>query len=199
MIASLRGEILSKDGGGLVVDCQGVGYGLQLSFSALAQIGDVGTEVRLLVHTHVSQDSFKLYGFVEAKERRCFEVLIGTSGVGPKLALAILSTFSADELVAVVARADTATLIKIPGVGRKKAERLILELKDRLPKTDLVEVSSSTTASDLAGDLMSALVGLGFRGADAEKSAQRALEEFPEEKDLARLVRTALRFSTKRS
>ena len=198
MIASLRGNILAKDANGLVVDCQGVGYGLQLSFSALARLGDVGSETQLLVYTHVSQDSLKLYGFVEIEEKQCFEVLLGTSGVGPKLALAVLSTFSAEELVDVVTRADLASLVKIPGVGRKKAERLILELKDRLPKTTLEKGRVQAPASNLSDDLISALVGLGFRAADAEKSAQSALEDAPEEKDLARLVRIALRSSTRR-
>jgi holliday junction DNA helicase RuvA len=195
MIASLKGRLEYKDATGMVVDCGGVGYGLEMSLSSLASLGEVGCDVSVWVYTHAAQDSLRLYGFIEQNEKACFELLLGTSGVGPKLALAVLSTFSAQELADVVKRAEVRTLVRIPGVGRKKAERLILELKDRLPRLGLDGSSGVAVPGSLADDLVSALVALGFRSTDADKSSQKILEENPEEKDLARLVRLALRAS----
>jgi len=195
MIASLRGTLSHKDAQGVVVDCNGVGYGLAMSLSGLAALGDVGTEISLVVHTHVTQDSLRLYGFAEAAERDLFTSLIGASGVGPKLALAVLSTFSPGELSDVVARGDVSTLVRIPGVGKKKAERLVLELKDRLPT--VVGSALSPRYSSTEQDLTSALENLGFTGQIAARAARDAVESNPEKDDLAFLVREALRATTR--
>ncbi len=197
MIAHLRGRLISKDAQGAVIDCQGVGYGLFMSLSSLARLGETGSEVAVLVHTHVSQDALKLYGFLDADERSAFEVLIGTSGVGPRLALAILSALSAAELSEVVAREDKGTLRRIPGIGAKTAERLLVELKHRLDKVPVAGAPLPAAQATVAGDLSAALASLGFKPAQAEEVARLTLEAQPAEKDLAALVRMALRSATK--
>lgn len=196
MIASLRGRLMFKDAAAVVVDCGGVGYGVSMSLSALTRVGEVGQEVSLLVYTHVGQEVLRLYGFLDAAEKRTFEVLIGLSGVGPKLALAILSTMSPDELRAVVSREDLATLVKVPGVGKKTAQRLLLELRDRLEVMEERGAGPSTGAA-LREDLVSALENLGFNRPVAEKAADATMKEAPPGADLPTLVRTALRASTK--
>jgi holliday junction DNA helicase RuvA len=195
MIASLRGTLLAKETDAVVVECGGVGYGVAMSLSSLQRLGREGTEVRLFVHTHLSQDALRLFGFVERDERDAFLVLIGTSGVGPKLALAILSTLSPSELADIVARGDRAALTRIPGVGGKKAERLLIELKDRLAELSLPAVAAGS--GGLLSDLVSALVNLGFSAQIAERAARDALEADPEERELATLVRAALRRTTR--
>lgn len=195
MIASLRGRLVAKDAEGVVVECGGVGYGVAMSVTGLAKLGDEGSDVFLLVHTHLTQDALRLYGFVDADEREVFEVLINTSGVGPRLALAILSTLAPGELVDVVAQGDKGMLTRIPGVGAKKAERLLVELKGRLTLPS--QAPSASTPAELEADLLSALENLGFKQKEAEVVARQALEGNPGERDLTVLVRDALRASTK--
>ncbi len=188
MIASLRGQIVHKDPHGAVIECGGVGYGLAMSGRALARIpiGDAPTFV--LVHTHVSQDALRLFGFADAPERDAFLLLIGVNGVGPRLALAILSELSPQDLSVVVACGDKSALTRISGVGKKTAERLLLELKDRLtgdpgPANDTI----------LRLDLLSALLNLGFSQTVAEGAARQAMALQPDSTDLTVLVREALR------
>ena len=172
----------------------GVGYGVAMSLSALAKLGEIGSEVLVLVHTHLTQDALRLFGFLEPNERLAFEVLLGTTGVGPRLALAILSTLSPAELADTVRRADKASLTRIPGVGSKKAERLLVELRDRLPEPVLLSsLTAATSPAALRDDLQSALVNLGFAPQLAERAARHALDKHPQETDLATLVREALR------
>jgi holliday junction DNA helicase RuvA len=192
MIARVHGQLVYKDSEGVVVDCAGVGYGLALSAASLGQIGDIGSEVTLFVHTHLSQDALRLYGFFTPEERQAFVILIGTTGVGPKLALAILSTMSTQELYEVVARGDKTMLTRIPGVGPKKAERLLVELKDRLPKmTGPAQLRPKP--GDLPTDLTSALTNLGFSDNEADQLARDTIAAHADEKNLAALVRAALR------
>jgi holliday junction DNA helicase RuvA len=195
MIASLRGTLVTKQADGVTIECAGVGYGVAVSMASMQRLPREGTEVKLLVHTHLTQDALRLYGFLERAEQETFLVLIGTSGVGPKLALAILSTVSPGELADIVARADRAALTRIPGVGAKKAERLMVELKDRLP--DLGASLTGGRAGSLLSDLISALVNLGFSAQVAERAARDALEADPTEQELATLVRAALRRTTR--
>ena len=195
MIASLHGRLLSKDAQGAVIDCGGVGYGLAMSLSSLSRLGAEGGDVQVLVHTHVTQDNLRLYGFVDAAERGAFGILIGITGVGPRLALAILSALSPGELSEVVTRADKATLKRIPGIGGKTAERLLVELKHRLPKGGAHPVTANKT--DVATDLAAALASLGFKPSAADEAARETLEAHPEESDLAGLVRLALRSTTR--
>lgn len=202
MISSLRGVLIEKQAGGAVIECGGVGYGVAMPISSLVRLGTEGDEVKVLVETSLSQDALRLFGFLEQGERDVFRVLVSISGVGPKLALAVLSVFSAEELCDIVTREDKPRLVKIPGVGGKKADRLLLELKDRLPKlmlkpqTSVGVIEVSVGAKD---DLIDAMLALGFKTAIAEKAASTALERLPDEADIATLVREALRVATPRA
>lgn len=194
MIASLRGRLVEKTTDGAVIECGGVGYGVAMSLASLTRLGAEGSEVRVLVHTHLSQDALRLYGFADAAEREVFEVLIGTSGVGPRLALAILSVFTPGELADAVANGDRGMLVRVPGVGNKKAERLLVELKGRLDHVTLAAAPARAAGRpELLADLTSALANLGFVPKDADRLARGALDASPQERDLATLVRAALR------
>ena len=202
MIASLRGILIDKQADGAVIECGGVGYGVAMPISSLVRMGQLGDEVKVLVETSLSQDALRLFGFLETSERDVFRVLVGINGVGPKLALAVLSVFSAEELCDIVAREDKPRLVKIPGVGGKKADRLLLELKDRLPKLMIKpEVAGSVIEVSIGpkDDLVDAMLALGFKNAIAEKAANTALERLPDEGDIATLVREALRVATPRA
>ncbi|MEO0459685.1 MAG: Holliday junction branch migration protein RuvA [Myxococcota bacterium] len=191
MIASLRGTVLHKDAEGAVIECAGVGYGLRMSLSSLTRLPEEGSTATLFVHTHLSQDALRLYGFADAAERRAFEVLIAITGVGPRLALAILSFLAPAELAAAVENGDRGALVKVPGVGAKKADRLLVELKGRMLDAELQ--GDSAPELTLRDDLVGALGSLGFPPKDAERLARAVREEFPSESDLATLVRYALR------
>ncbi|MEO1481111.1 MAG: Holliday junction branch migration protein RuvA [Myxococcota bacterium] len=191
MIASLRGTVARKDAQGIVIECAGVGYGLTMSLSSLTQLGDVGSSATVLVHTHLTQDSLRLYGFMGDAERRAFEVLIGINGVGPRLAVAVLSFLSPGELRRAVDDADKGALVKVPGVGGKKAERLLVELKGRL--LDVDASGEGTAAPSVLDDLASALANLGFPPKDAETTARSVRDAHPDETDLAVLVKAALK------
>src|SRR5688572_15735253 len=132
MIAFLRGRILDKQPNLLIVDVQGVGYHVNVPLSTFYDVGDIGAEVALRISTHVREDALQLYGFLTDLEQQLFERLIAISGIGPKLAVAVLSGIEPRELVTAIQRADVARLTGIPGIGRKTAERMVLELKDRL-------------------------------------------------------------------
>jgi Holliday junction DNA helicase RuvA len=189
VITSLRGRLVRKDGAGAVVECGGVGYGVAMSLSSLSRLGKVGGDVFVLVHTHLTQDALRLYGFADEEEQQAFEVLIGTTGVGPKLALAILSSLSPAELAGIVSRADKVALTRVPGVGGKKAERLLVELKGRLPQ---VGFGAPAGRPSLVNDVVSALSNLGFSDEVADQAARAALEKHPGETEIATLVRAAL-------
>ncbi|HSI05102.1 MAG: Holliday junction branch migration protein RuvA [Myxococcota bacterium] len=198
MIASLRGKLLAKSAESAVIECAGVGYGVFMAIGALAKLGQVGSEVQILVHTHLTQDALRLFGFSEESEKRVFEILISTSGVGPKLALAVLSILSPDELAGAVATADKSILTRVPGVGAKKAERLLVDLKGRLDDVAIGPMRpKSAPRATLLDDLMSALVNLGFQPKDADRAAKTVTHDHPEERDLAVLVREALRSSSR--
>ena len=202
MIASLRGILIDKQADGAVIECGGVGYGVAMPVSSLVRMGKLGDEVQVLVETSLSQDALRLFGFLETSERDVFRVLVGINGVGPKLALAVLSVFSAEELCDIVSREDKPRLVKIPGVGGKKADRLLLELKDRLPKLMIQPEAPGGVIEVSVGprdDLVDAMLALGFKSAVAEKAATTALERLPEEGDIATLVREALRVATPRA
>lgn len=196
MIASLRGRLIARDTQGAVIECAGVGYGVGMSVPALSRLGPLQSDVFVFVHTQLSQDALRLFGFTDAAERATFEILIGTTGVGPRLALAILSTLEPAELAEAVVHADKAALTRIPGVGPKKAERLLVELKDRLKGSEGLTIVAPQ--GSVLGDLLSALVNLGFAAPVAERAARHAVDASPEEMDLTALLRTALRATTAR-
>jgi len=134
MIASLRGRVLEKALGHVIVDVQGVGYGVRVPLSTFYEVGEPGADVALRIHTHVREDALLLYGFLTALEQQVFEHLITIGGIGPKLAIAVLSGIEPTELIAAVNRGDVARLTRVPGIGRKTSERIVLELKDKLAK-----------------------------------------------------------------
>jgi len=178
MIALLRGRLAEKRPSRVVVDVAGVGYDVAVPFSTFYRLGEPGDEVALRIHTHVREDTLALYGFATVLEQQIFERLIGISGIGPKVALAVLSGIEVADLVRAVQTGDVARLTSIPGVGKKTAERIGLELKDRLPvATDIAAAADvARPADDLRGDLLSALANLGYHRPLAEKAVDAALK-----------------------
>jgi Holliday junction DNA helicase RuvA len=177
MIAFLRGRVLDKHPNRIVVDVNGVGYELYVPLSTYYDVGDAGTDISLRVHTHVREDALQLFGFITPLEQQLFERLIAISGIGPKLAIAVLSGIDSRELVVSVQRADVARLTRIPGIGRKTAERIVLELKDRLADVAASDAGASVDAPHgdrLRDDLVSALENLGYHRPLAEKAADAA-------------------------
>jgi holliday junction DNA helicase RuvA len=190
MIGSLRGKLIEKRPNQLLVDVNGVGYQVQIPLSTFASLGALHAETNLLIHTHVREDQITLYGFVTAREKQCFELLISASGVGPSLALKILSGMSIEELVPAIRKSDLAQLVKIPGVGRKTAERIVVELRDKLVVIDVPEAGKPSTRSQLEDDVASALMNLGYD----TKSVERAVEKSRASSgnDFEKLLRSSL-------
>jgi Holliday junction DNA helicase RuvA len=195
MIGFLRGLLLEKQPNRLLVDVGGVGYDVQVPLSTFYRLPDRGGEVALRVHTHVREDAISLFGFATALELQIFERLIGVSGIGPRLALAVLSGIEVADLTRAVRLGDLARLTAIPGIGRKTAERIILEVKDRLPQAEAAAAGAGDALggapSDLRGDLLSALLNLGYHRALAEKAIDAALDA-PGDVTFERLLKRAL-------
>ena len=182
MIAFLRGTVLEKQPNRVVVDVHGVGYELHVPLSTYYEIGPEGAEVALRVYTHVREDALQLYGFLTDLERQLFERLIGISGIGPKLAVAVLSGVDTRELIVSVQRGDVARLTAVPGIGKKTAERIVLELKDRLPAVAPAVIGAGAEASPgdrLRDDLLSALQNLGYHRPQADKAVDAAVMSTP--------------------
>ena len=178
MIALLRGSLLDKAPSRLIVDVSGVGYEVLVPLSTFYAVGEPGSIVTLRVHTHVREDLIALYGFLTTLEQDLFERLIAINGVGPKLALAVLSGIEPADLIRAVRTQDVARLTAIPGVGKKTAERIGLELKDRLPAAAAATGPARAPASpadQLRDDLLSALVNLGYHRPVAEKAVDKTL------------------------
>jgi Holliday junction DNA helicase RuvA len=184
VIAHLRGRILEKHPNRIVVDVHGVGYDVAVPLSTFYGLGDPGADVALRIHTHVREDTLALYGFGSALEQDLFERLIGVSGIGPKVALAVLSGIEPDDLIRAIEHADLARLTAIPGVGKKTSERIVLELKDRLPRRSVAAVGVGESPSPepvaLRDDLLSALVNLGYHRPLAEKAVAAAVKSAPD-------------------
>jgi holliday junction DNA helicase RuvA len=184
MIAFLRGRILEKQPNRVIVDVNGVGYDVVIPLSTYYDVGDEGSEVALRVHTHVREDALQLYGFITDFERQVFERLIGISGIGPKLALAVLSGVDPRDLVIAVQRGDVARLTAIPGIGKKTAERIVLELRDRLAQLVMPQAAAVGTTTveceRLRADLLSALQNLGYHRPQADKAVDVILTTVPE-------------------
>ena len=178
MIARIKGTLAEKVPGRLIVDVHGVGYDVQVPLSTFYVIGDPGASVALRVHTHVREDVLALYGFATSLEQELFERLIAISGIGPKLALSVLSGIEPPDLVRAIKSQDVARLTQIPGVGKKTAERIGLELKDRLPQSLQAAADSAKPAApedQLRADLLSALLNLGYQRVAAEKAIEKQL------------------------
>ena len=180
MIASLRGNLADKRPNRVVVDVGGVGYDVSVPLSTFYKLGEPGDEVALRVYTHVREDALALYGFLTDFEQQIFERLIAVSGIGPKLALAVLSGIEAPDFVRAVQSRDVARLTAIPGVGKKTAERITLELLDRFPVGIGIAAAgddaAATPGDDLRRDLLSAMENLGYHRPSAEKAVDAALK-----------------------
>ena len=190
MIGSLRGKLADKRPNQVLLDVNGVGYQVLIPLSTFAALGALHDETTLLIHTHVREDQFNLFGFITAREKQCFEMLISASGVGPSLALKILSGMGIEELVPAIRKGDLAQLVRIPGVGRKTAERIVLELRDKVSAVDVREAGKPSTRSQLESDVASALVNLGYD----ERTVERAIEKSrgAADSDFETLLRTSL-------
>ncbi len=192
MIAQLRGTLADKRPNQVLVDVGGVGYLVYIPLSTFYALGDLHSNLTLLIHTQVREDAFSLYGFLTSREKHLFELLISASGVGPVLALKILSGMSVDDLVPAIRANDLARLTRIPGVGRKTAERMVVELRDKLAAVEIPDEASKPAATTgIAADIVSALLNLGYERRTAEQAVERA-EKDGTPKAFDALLRAAL-------
>ena len=170
MIAHLRGKLIARHPNQAIVETAGVGYEVVISIPTFSDLPPLGSEVALHIHTHVREDQLALYGFLRPEEKQLFEKLLTVSGIGPKLAITILSGMPAHEMVSAIRGNDVARLTKIPGIGRKTAERMVLELRDKLPPAGQDSAPAVPVLSTVQEDVLSALVNLGYQHAAAEKA-----------------------------
>ncbi len=178
MIAHLRGIVLEKHPNAAVIDVGGVGYAVTIPVSTFSNLPDAGAEASLHVHTHVREDALALFGFLTTAEREIFERLISVNGVGPRLAVTVLSGLPTEELLTAIRSGDVKTLVRIPGVGRKTGERIILELREKLGALEDAETSATgTPTSGLEDDVISAMVNLGCSADAAGVAVKKAREE----------------------
>lgn len=188
MIAHLSGTLLSKQATSVIVDVAGVGYELAIPLSTFYDLGEIGEPVQLRVYTHVREDALQLYGFKTARERELFLQLISVNGVGPALAIKLLSGMNADEMIASIRTNNLVRLVAIPGVGRKTAERLVVDLRDKIAALSSPALEEEfaakaavegapTTTEAMRNDAMSALANLGYQRAAVEKAVKNAVDE----------------------
>jgi Holliday junction DNA helicase RuvA len=177
LIAHLTGRLLRKSPQVVIIDVAGVGYQAFIPVSTFYRLGEEGSEVSLRIHTHVREDALALYGFASAAEHGLFERLIDVAGVGPRLAVNILSGIEADDLMEALRSSDVARLVRVPGVGRKTAERLVVELKDKMPAAATAPGPSAADGMTPKEDLLSALANLGYSRGEAERGVERALRD----------------------
>ncbi len=170
MISTLRGRLTHRSASGVVIETGGVGYEVQVPLRVLSNLPPEGSEVFLYIHTYVKDGQISLYGFQQESDRAVFRSLLGVSGIGPRLALNILSATTADEFYRAVDSEDTAILSRLPGIGRKKAKRIIFELKQTLPATDKIQ-------DTVYEDILSALVNLGYRASEAKEALQKVYQK----------------------
>jgi len=196
VIAYLSGVLLEKHLQRLIVEVNGVGYDVLVPLSTMYVIGEPGSRTTLRIYTHVREDALQLFGFATSLEQALFERLISVSGIGPKLALAVLSGIEPAELSRAIRSSDVARLTRIPGVGKKTAERLVVELKDRLPKADTVEPVAAGAGgpddTDVRDDLLSALENLGYSRGSVEKTVDKVLRS-AEDRSFEPLLRATLK------
>jgi holliday junction DNA helicase RuvA len=170
MIAHIRGKLIAKHPNQAIVEAAGVGYDLNISVSTFSELPALGAEVAMFVHTHVREDALTLFGFLRAPEKQLFEKLISVSGIGPRLAITILSGMQADTAVAAIKGNNVAALTRVPGIGKKTAERMVLELRDKL---EAFGVPAAAVSSPVEEDVLSALMNLGYNRGLAEKAMAR--------------------------
>ena len=187
MIAHLSGTLLAKQATSVILDVQGVGYEVTIPVTTFYDLADAGAQVSLRIYTHVREDALQLFGFKTARERELFMLLISVSGIGPKSGIAMLSGMSADEIIAAIRTNNLARLTAIPGVGKKTAERLVIELRDKMAALTSPALEEqlaaqpggavTPTGDTLHDDTLSALVNLGYQRAAAEKAVAQAMHE----------------------
>jgi Holliday junction DNA helicase RuvA len=192
LIAHLSGTLFERHLQRLIVQVGGVGYEVHVPLSTLYAVGEPGSPVALHVHTHVREDAIQLFGFAAPLELDLFERLIGISGIGPKVALAVLSGIEPADLVRAIRQADLGRLTSIPGVGKKTAERIVVELRDRLPPGAAADVPAPSPEDAVRADALSALANLGYQRPLAEKAVDRVLKRSTEQ-GFERILREALR------
>jgi len=199
MIARISGTLVQKSASQIVVDAGGVGYGISIPLTTFYELPEKGQPVAVHVHTHVKQDSIALFGFFTEREKSLFELMIGVTGIGPKVALSILSGISAADFITSVSQENLARLVTIPGVGKKTAERIVLELKDKMRKIaqDLPEGRDAVMPAKpddlLREDALSALVNLGYRTNAVKEVLDKLLKELPPDATIDVLLKKALR------
>jgi holliday junction DNA helicase RuvA len=174
MIAHLRGKLIARHPNQVILDIGGVGYDVTISVPTFSELPSAGNEIALHVHTHVREDQIALYGFLRAEEKHLFEKLLTVSGIGPKLAITLLSGMPADDMVNAIRGNAVARLTKIPGIGRKTAERMVIELRDKLPAPGVEPKQVISLLSAIEEDVLSALENLGYQGPVAEKALRQA-------------------------
>ncbi|SNS35600.1 Holliday junction DNA helicase subunit RuvA [Granulicella rosea] len=193
MIAHLRGRLLSKSPNQAIVECGGVGYDVAISVATFTALPAEGAEAQLHIFTKVAEDQLALFGFTDKLEKRMFERLLSISGIGPKLAITVLSGIALDRLVSAIRASDHAMLTKVPGIGKKTAERIVLELKDKLDDLATAPVSTQVNHGPAGEDALSALVNLGYPRPVAQKAVETAITRDPSVKnDFELLFRAAM-------
>lgn len=203
MIAYLKGKLLEKEANTVIVETNGVGYDVTIPLSTFYELGEAGEDIELRVYTYVREDSLQLFGFRTLRERTLFLKLITVSGIGPKLAITMLSGMSADEIIVAVRTDNLARLTSIPGVGKKTAERLVIELRDKLNEISSASVEERAAASNAPAsvdavydDALSALINLGYQRNAAEKALKQAVQDGTE-MSVQKLLRKSLQLLAK--
>lgn len=200
MIAHLSGKLLEKHASGVIVDVGGVGYEVAIPLSTFYELGEPGTDVELRIYTHVREDAIQLFGFKTARERDLYLKLISVQGIGPRSGIAMLSGMNADEIVAAIQKNDLGRLTAIPGVGRKTAERLVVELRDKVGDLAVAAgaaaSSGSLPADAVFDDALSALINLGYQRAAAERALRQASQD-GNEMTVQKLLRRSLQVLAK--
>ena len=197
MIAQICGRLAHKSPEEIIVDCNGVGYGVRVPLSTFYELPEVGEEVILRVHTHVREDALHLYGFLTGKEKELFGLLIGVSGVGPRLAINVLSGIATHNLEQALQEGDLLSLTRIPGVGRKTAERMLVELKDKVSAPGAGAATGVPMRDGMVKDALSALVNLGYQRGIAEEAVRDIMRQHGEELSLEELLKESLRLLAK--
>jgi len=196
LIAHVIGELARVRGDHVVVDIHGVGYLVFAPVSVIAELPPIGSRVRLFTHTHVKEDAITLYGFLEEDQQTAFELLLGVSGVGPKVALNILSILPVEQLISCVSEGDHASLARVPGIGPKTAQRIVLELKEKAAAVAWerkLETLSRSSDREALADVIEGLVALGYSRPAAKSAAEAAVESAEDRADVGEIVKTALK------
>ena len=197
MIAQICGRLAHKSPEEIIIDCNGVGYGVRVPLSTFYELPDIGAEVVLRVHTHVREDALHLYGFLTVKEKDLFGLLIGVSGVGPRLAINVLSGIATHDLERALQEGDLLSLTRIPGVGRKTAERMLVELRDKVSAAGAGVATGIPMRDGMVKDALSALVNLGYQKGIAEEAVRDIVRQHGEEISLGELLKESLRLLAK--